>query len=48
VEVARDGAALKVTVVISGYDRPVVKLEEIAAATSEQKRLRARWLASEL
>ncbi len=48
VEVARDGAVSKVTVVIPGYDRPVVKIEETAAATSEQKRLRARWLASEL
>lgn len=47
-EVARDGAISNVTVVISGYDRPVVKIEETAAATSEQKRLRARWLASEL
>ncbi|HET6669642.1 MAG TPA: PDZ domain-containing protein, partial [Pyrinomonadaceae bacterium] len=46
-EVARDGAVSKVTVVIPGYDRPVVKIEETSAATSEQKRLRARWLASE-
>ena len=48
VEVARDGAVSKVTVVIAGYDRPVVKIEETAIATSEQKRLRARWQASEL
>jgi predicted metalloprotease with PDZ domain len=47
-EVARGGVVSKVTVVIAGYDRPVVKLEENAAATSEQKKLRARWLASEL
>jgi predicted metalloprotease with PDZ domain len=46
-EVARAGVVSKVTVVITGYDRPVVKLEETAAATPEQKRLRARWLASE-
>ena len=46
VEVMRDGAVSKVTVVIPGYDRPVVKIEETAAATSEQKRLRARWLAA--
>jgi predicted metalloprotease with PDZ domain len=46
VEVSRDGAVSKVAVVISGYDRPVVKLEEIAAATPEQERLRARWLAA--
>jgi predicted metalloprotease with PDZ domain len=46
VEVARDGRVSKVAVVIPGYDRPVVKLEEIAAATPEQKRLRDRWLAA--
>jgi S1-C subfamily serine protease len=46
VEVSRDGAVSKVAVVISGYDRPVVKLEEIAAATPKQERLRARWLAA--
>jgi predicted metalloprotease with PDZ domain len=43
-EVARDRAVSKVTVVITGYDRPVVKIEETADATSEQKRLRAQWL----
>jgi predicted metalloprotease with PDZ domain len=48
VEVARDGAVSKVTVVISGYDRPVVKIEEAAAATAEQKRLRTRWMSAEL
>lgn len=48
VEVARDGAVSKVTVVIPGYDRPVVKIKETAAASSEQKRLRTRWLAAEL
>jgi predicted metalloprotease with PDZ domain len=47
VEVARAGVVSKVTVVITGYDRPVVKLEEDAAATLQQKQLRARWLAAE-
>jgi predicted metalloprotease with PDZ domain len=46
VEVARDGGKSRVSVAIAGYDRPVVKLEEIAGATSEQKRLRAQWLAA--
>jgi predicted metalloprotease with PDZ domain len=45
--VARNGTVSKVTVVVSGYDRPVVKLEETAAATSEEKKLRNRWLAGE-
>lgn len=46
VEVARDGGTSKVNVLITGYDRPTVKLEEIADATSEQKTLRTRWLAA--
>ena len=45
VEIERGGAVSKVAVVITGYDRPLVKIEEIAGATSEQKRLRAQWLA---
>ena len=43
VEVARGGAVSKVTVVITGYNRPTVKIEEIADAPPEQKRLRAQW-----
>src|SRR6185312_10557244 len=43
VEVERGGAVSKVTVAITGYERPTVKIEEIANATSEQKRLRAEW-----
>ena len=39
VEVARNGAVSKVVLVITGYDRPVVKIDEIADATPEQKRL---------
>ena len=45
VEVLRAGVVSKVSVVISGYDRPTVKIDEIADATPEQKRLRAQWLA---
>ena len=46
VTVSRDGTVSKIAVVIPGYDRPVVKLEEIGDATPEQKRMRARWLAA--
>ncbi len=46
--VERGGAASNVTVKINGYNRPVVKLEEISDATSEQKRLRSEWLAAQL
>jgi predicted metalloprotease with PDZ domain len=46
VEVERDRVVSKVTVVITGYDRPTVKIEETADATSEQKKLRAQWLAA--
>jgi predicted metalloprotease with PDZ domain len=43
VQVESGGAVSKVAVVIAGYDRSRVKIEEIAGATSEQKRLRAQW-----
>lgn len=46
VEVARDGGTSKVSLVITGYDRPTVKIEEIADASSEQRKLRAQWLAA--
>ena len=48
VEISRGGAVSKVSVVITGYDRPVVKIVEIADATPEQKRQRAQWLTAEL
>jgi predicted metalloprotease with PDZ domain len=44
VEVLRNGAASQVSVAINGYDRPTVRIVEIADATSEQQRLRAQWL----
>ena len=44
VEVRRDGVASQVLVSINGYDRPTVRIVEIADATSEQLRLRAQWL----
>lgn len=48
VEVARDRTVSKVTLVVTGYDRALVKIEETADATSEQKKLRAQWLAAGL
>ena len=44
VEVMRDGAVSRLAVVVTGYDRPTVRIDEIADATSEQQRLRAQWL----
>ncbi len=44
IEVVRNGAVSRVKVLVNGYDRPTVKIDEIADATSEQRRLRARWL----
>jgi hypothetical protein len=33
------------TVIVSGYDRPTVRVEEIPEATARQAALRAAWLA---
>jgi predicted metalloprotease with PDZ domain len=44
VDVRRAGIARSVSVVVTGYDRPVVRIEEIPAATERQRALRARWL----
>jgi predicted metalloprotease with PDZ domain len=35
----------RVTVVVPGYDEPVVRIEEHADATERQRAMRARWLA---
>ena len=45
VEVRRPSGAWRTTVVAAGYERPVVRLEEIPAATERQRTLRAQWLA---
>ncbi|HEX8174928.1 MAG TPA: PDZ domain-containing protein [Pyrinomonadaceae bacterium] len=42
-EVMRNGTVSTVTVVVTGYDQPTVRLQEIADATPEQLRLRTRW-----
>jgi predicted metalloprotease with PDZ domain len=44
VGIIRNGVASQVSVAITGYDRPTVRILEIANATSEQLRLRAQWL----
>ena len=43
--VARPAGKFETTVTITGYDRPFVQIEETPAATEQQKRLRAAWLA---
>jgi hypothetical protein len=45
-EVMRNGVVSKVTVPITGYDRPTVKIDEIGDATVEQRSFRERWLAA--
>jgi serine protease Do len=44
VQIIRNGVASQVSVAIAGYDRPTVRIVEIADATPEQLRLRAQWL----
>lgn len=44
VEVTRTNGPFRATVVVTGYDRPAVQLEEIPHATERQRVLRARWL----
>ena len=44
-EVARPAGVFHTNVVVSGYDRPVVRIEEIATATARQRAVRAGWLA---
>jgi predicted metalloprotease with PDZ domain len=47
VEVARASGAFSATVVVAGYDWPVVRLEELPGAAASQRALRTRWLAGE-
>ena len=46
VEIVRDGVVSTVAVLVTGYDRPTVRIEEIADATSDQRKLQAQWLMS--
>jgi predicted metalloprotease with PDZ domain len=45
-EVRRPAGPFRATVVIAGFDRPVVRIEELPAATARQRALRAQWLAA--
>ena len=44
VEVTRRTGPWRTKVVVTGYNRPAVRIREIAAATERQHALRARWL----
>jgi len=46
VAVRRGAGPFRARVVVGGYDRPVVRLEEIPQATERQRRMRAQWLAA--
>ena len=46
IEVERNGRTLTLSVAVSGYDRPTVRLEEIPDTRPEQVRLRTQWLNS--
>jgi len=43
VEVERRGSRRTVTVVMTPFDRPVVRLVDVAGATPAQRALRERW-----
>jgi predicted metalloprotease with PDZ domain len=43
VEVTRPAGPWRTKVVVTGYDRPVVRIEEIPDATARQRTLRAGW-----
>lgn len=44
VAVRRAGKALTIAVVITSYDEPVTRIEEIPGATAAQRKLREEWL----
>jgi predicted metalloprotease with PDZ domain len=45
IEVTRPAGPFRTTVIVAGYDRPTVHLEELPGATDHQRVLRAGWLA---
>jgi predicted metalloprotease with PDZ domain len=45
VAVQRPAGAWNTTVVVTGYDQPVARIETIAEATERQRTLRERWVA---
>ena len=44
-EIARPAGTFRTNVVMSGYERPVVRIEELPNATARQRAVRAGWLA---
>ncbi len=44
-ELARPAGPARATVVVSGYSRPVVRIEELPGATARQRAVRAGWVA---
>jgi S1-C subfamily serine protease len=44
VEIMRNGVVSEISVLVKEYDRPTVKVVEVADATPEQMRLRTQWL----
>jgi predicted metalloprotease with PDZ domain len=47
VEVTRAAGPFRTVVIVTGYDRPVVRLEAIPGATDRQRAIRARWQAGD-
>ncbi|HEX4600841.1 MAG TPA: PDZ domain-containing protein [Gemmatimonadales bacterium] len=47
VTVARPSGAWHTHVVVTGYQYPVVRIEELPGASERQRTLRAQWLAAE-
>jgi len=46
IEVTRPAGAWRASVVVPGYDRQSVRIEEMPEATERQRALRARWLSA--
>ncbi len=47
VTVMRDSGTVSASVRVDGYDRPVVRIEEISDATAAQRAARTRWMAGQ-
>jgi hypothetical protein len=46
-EVRRPTGPFQTTVRVTGFERPVVRIEELPRATAQQRELRAQWLRGE-
>jgi predicted metalloprotease with PDZ domain len=44
-ETIRQGRPFRTTIIVTGFQRPTVSLEQVAGATPRQQQLRAQWLA---